>query len=222
MTKTLRYLLSSAWAILGGLAGFSVIVTAGCYLTGVPLGEEGIFLTYFAGTFMYAPLFLYLYSYALATTYLNIALSMGARRRDYFLALQGCFVFCVAAGWLITVLVSSVPVLGRWTNDSILITCSALGDPVRFWCYPFACLGLMVLGCLTGQLFSCSRLWGTVMIIVCILGLAGGLVWLMVDSFTAAAAGAAGVNAAIAASALILTGIGDFILWRIMRNYTVR
>lgn len=222
MTKTLRYLISSARGLFGGMAGFVVIVTVGCYLTGVPQGLNSIFLTYFSGAPMYAPLFLYLYAYSLATAYLNTALSMGGRRRDYFLALQSFFVICALVGWMLTVLVVCIPTLGHWTISHSLTVFSTLGDPVGFWCYPFVCLGLMVLGCLTGQVFFRSRLWGAVLLLVCMFGLMAGMMWLMIGSHAAVAEGAVGVNVVIAAISLVITGAGDFVLWKIMKNYSVR
>ena len=68
-------------------AGFAMMV-GHCYALGIDVA--GFMLV----------LILFILSFNLCGTYLQLALSLGARRRDYFFALQGTLVLYTAACWL--------------------------------------------------------------------------------------------------------------------------
>lgn len=73
-------------------AGFAVLVVVGCYATGCPVGQSNLFATYY-GAFPLVTLFvLFLFAFSLCTSNLNLGLSFGARRRDFFWAVQGVLV----------------------------------------------------------------------------------------------------------------------------------
>ena len=116
MVKSFKYLLQFAWINLGAILGFAAIVIAGAYLTGVPQGANNLFRTYF-GTFpLLTLIMLFLFSYALCTSNLNLALSFGARRRDFFFAIQGVLLLYAGVCWALQAVMSAIPDLFAWTS----------------------------------------------------------------------------------------------------------
>ena len=90
MVKSFRFLLSYSWVNLGAVFGFAAIVIVGCYITGVPGNPNvgNLFETYYAMFPTMILLCLFLYAFAMCTNNLNMGLSMGARRKDFFWAIQ--------------------------------------------------------------------------------------------------------------------------------------
>lgn len=135
MLKSFRFLFQFAWINLACLLGFAVLVVVGCYATGVPGGASNLFATYY-GAFPLVTLFvLFLFAFSLCTSNLNLGLSFGARRRDFFWAVQGVLVVYTGFCWAAQVLLAALPQLGgwieegRWTLDSGLLRRDAVGVP---------------------------------------------------------------------------------------------
>ena len=117
MLKSFRFLFQFAWINLACLLGFAVLVVVGCYATGVPGGASNLFATYY-GAFPLVTLFvLFLFAFSLCTSNLNLGLSFGARRRDFFWAVQGVLVVYTGFCWAAQVLLAALPQLGGWIEE---------------------------------------------------------------------------------------------------------
>ena len=221
MVRSLKFLLRSAWVSLGSMLAFAAIVTAGACLTGVPQGANNIFQTYFGCFPVLTLLMLFLYTYALCTSDLNLALSFGARRRDYFLALQLILLLYAGVSWALQTVMSAIPDLFGWTSVDRWSFLMSLGGLTN-WRYPLACLTIMALGCLCGLLYTRSRAWGIVVMVLAILGgIAATTVLLL---FADARPGSPGglVAAALTWGAVAVTAVCELLIWRTVNRYIVR
>ena len=222
MVKSFRFLMQFVWINLGAVLAFALIVTVGAFLTGVPDGAENLFETYFSSFPFMALIILYLYAFALCTSNLNLALSFGASRRGYFLALQGVLLLYTLVCWLLQGVMSSIPGLFHWTNQvrwSILLSMGGFS----FWAYPLLCLAVLGLGCLCGTLFIRSKALGVVVVCISgVLGIAGVvLLFLTADEFVLPGVWSY-LPAAFTAAAVAIVGISEGFLWHTISKYTVK
>lgn len=178
MVKSFRFLLSFAWVHLAVLYGFAVVVVAGCYATGIPDGasQHNLFENYYAMFPFLILLCLFLWAFTLCTNSLNLALSMGALRKDFFWAIQGIILLYTAISWALQRFLSVFPVAARWeARDRWVLLTIYSGKP---WTYPLLCAALLVLGCLGGLLMVRHRALAVLTIVFSCLVLAGSTVFL--------------------------------------------
>ena len=168
MGRSFRFLLNFAWYNLSAIFGFAAIVIAGCYLTGVPSNTEtgNLFETYYAMFPTMLLLILFLYAFALCTNNLNLGLSMGARRTDFFWALQGIMVFYAVVCWALQLFMSAFPAIASWEVRERWALLDLFGG--RVWAFPLVCLVLMVLGCLSGMVMVKNKIVGSILVTVSI------------------------------------------------------
>ncbi len=154
MLKALKYLLVSYWAAIVFLPAAAAVVLLACILTGVPAGADNLFSTYFASLPMLLIIVLFVFGCGLSSSTLHVALSLGCRRKDYFLALQGIVVIYAAVAWAIHLILCRLPALLPWTAS---FQTMARMLNTTFWLYPLLALGMTFLGCLCGLVFTRSR-----------------------------------------------------------------
>lgn len=231
MIKSFRFLLQYAWVNLGAIIGFAVIVVAGCYATGVPDDARvgNLFVTYYAMFPTMILLCLFLYAFALCTNNLNLGLSMGARRGDFFWALQCIMVFYTVTCWVLQWLVSVFPTVANWEvreRFSLLSTYS--GSP---WTYPLLCMALLVLGCLSGLLMVKNKVLGTIVVILSVFIMMGATVFLLLSSetgmidFLPRTPWQRLLNAlpkVLAGTLAVSFAGGELLIWRTIQRYVVR
>lgn len=184
MGRFFRLYLRAAWGGFASLPIAAAVVTAGAVLTGVPQGGEGLFRSYFCGIPIAIPLFAFLYCYGACTVYWNLALSCGATRRELFSGFQAVLLAYGGLGLAVQRAVSAVPALFSWAEPERLVwerMLSVVGVP--WWLYLLCCMAAGALGGVYGRLFVRSRVWGTVFLIVVILGSIAGMVGLLLISF---------------------------------------
>ena len=182
MLKSFRFLFQFAWINLACLLGFAVLVVVGCYATGVPGGASNLFATYY-GAFPLVTLFvLFIFAFSLCTSNLNLGLSFGARRRDFFWAVQGVLVVYTGFCWAAQVLLAALPQLGGWIEEGRWTLIRAFYGGT-LWVFPLVCLTILVLGCLGGLVSAKSKVWGAVILSVSVIALLMGsiLLALMAD-----------------------------------------
>lgn len=169
MARSFRFLLNFAWTNLSAIFGFAAIVIAGCYITGVPRDAEigNLFETYYAMFPTMILLILFLYAFALCTNNLNLGLSMGARRADFFWALQGIMVFYSLVCWALQLFMSAFPGLSNWVDRDRWALLDLFGGKV--WVFPLVCFVLMVLGCLSGMVVVKNKVLGAILVTVSVI-----------------------------------------------------
>lgn len=231
MIKSFRFLLNFALINLGAIFGFAAIVIVGCYATGVPGDREAgnLFETYYAMFPTMILLCLFLYAFALCTNNLNLGLSMGARRWDFFRALQGIMLFYTVVCWALCRFMTAFPAMANWEvrgRFSLLSTYS--GNPLT---YPLLCLVMLVLGCLGGLLMVKSKVLGTIVVILSVLVMTGATVFMLLSTDAGMAGAFSGTQWEWLFTTLpkILAGVlaaafagGELLIWRTIRRYTVR
>lgn len=221
MVKSFKYLLQFAWINLGAILGFAAIVIAGAYLTGVPQGTVNLFRTYF-GTFpLMTLLMLFLFSYVLCTSNLNLALSFGARRRDFFFAIQGVLLLYTGVCWALQAVMSAIPDLLGWTSVDRWSFLMSLGGLTN-WRYPLACLAIMTLGCLCGLLFVRSKGWGVLVMVFTILGGISATMVLLILSDSQPGTPGALTATILTCGAAVLTVVCELLIWRTVHRFVVR
>lgn len=180
MVKSFKFLFQFAWVNLAVLLGLAAVVLAGACATGVPNGADGLFGTYFFSFPLMELLFAFVSSCNLCTANLNLGLSFGARRRDFFWALQGVLVFDTAVCWVLQLTLSVIPAAFGWASiDSWTILLSLGRQPL--WVFPLLCLTALALGCLCGLVSVRSKLLGALIMIAAFLVGIGATVVLTVS-----------------------------------------
>ncbi len=231
MVKSFRFLLNFAWINLGAIVGFAAIVIVGCYATGVPDHTEvgNLFETYYAMFPTMVLLCLFLYAFALCTNNLNLGLSMGARRGDFFWALQGIMVFYAAVCWVLQWFMSVFPAVANWeVRDRFRLLSTFSGKP---WTFPLLCVILLVLGCLSGLLMVKSKILGTIVVVISIFVTMGATVFLILSVDTRMMDFVYDTEwkwlfttlPKIVTGALAVSFVGgELLIWRTIQRYVVR
>jgi len=187
VVKSFRFLLQYAWINLGAIIGFAVIVVAGCYITGVPntpgdTGTSNLFETYYSMFPTMILLCLFLYAFALCTNNLNLGLSMGARRSDFFWAVQGILVFYAAVCWVLQMFMSALPAVANWEVRERWALLDLYSS--KLWLYPLLCVIVLVLGCLGGLLIARHKVLGGLTIAAAVLVMMGATVFMLLATDT--------------------------------------
>lgn len=231
MGRSFRFLLNFAWTNLGAIFGFAAIVIAGCYATGVPNNAENgnLFETYYAMFPTMILLCLFLYAFALCTNNLNLGLSMGARRTDFFWALQGIMAFYAVVCWALQLFMSAFPALANWEVRERWILLNLFGGKV--WVFPLVCFVLMVLGCLSGLVMVKNKIIGTILVTLSVLVMTGVTIFMLLSADTNIMDALLETQWArlwislpkvmIAVLAVGAVG-GEFLIWRTIQRYIVR
>ena len=228
MVKSTRFLWQFVWINLAAIFAFAAIVVVGCYITGVPRGAENLFKSYFQAFPLMILFILYMYGFALCTNSLNLALSFGAKRRDFFWGIQGTILLYTAVCWLLQLFMSSLPALGSWIQQSRPWVMGGNGGLVLF---PLLCVTALVLGCLSGMAMARSRALGVILIIVAVLALLAGTIVLLIMADLAMWSFLLGgewsfvwgsLPYIILGLALLALIVGEAVIWRTVKGYVVR
>lgn len=231
MGRSFRFLLNFAWYNLAAIFGFAAIVIAGCYITGVPGNTEtgNLFETYYAMFPTMLLLILFLYAFALCTNNLNLGLSMGARRTDFFWALQGIMVFYSVVCWLLQLFMSAFPAIANWEVRDRWALLDLFGGKV--WVFPLVCLVLMVLGCLSGMVMVKNKIIGTILVTVSIFVMVGVTIFMLLsadtnimDALLETRWAWLWVNLPKVIAGVLAVGAvgGEFLIWKVIQRYIVR
>lgn len=231
MGKSFRFLLNFVLVNLGAVFGFAAIVIAGCYVTGVPGNTENgnLFETYYAMFPTMLLLFVFLYSFALCTNNLNLGLSMGARRVDFFWAIQGIMVFYAVVCWALQLFMAAFPALANWEVRDRWALLDLFGG--RVWVFPLVCLVLMVLGCLSGLVMVKNKIIGTILVTLSILVMMGVTVFMLLsadtnimDALLETQWAWLWINLPKMMTAVLAVGAvgGEFLIWKVIQRYVVR
>lgn len=231
MVKSFRFLLSYSWVNLGAVFGFAAIVIVGCYITGVPndLETSNLFETYYCMFPTMILMCLFLYAFALCTNNLNLGLSMGARRKDFFWAVQGIMVFYAAVCWALQLFISALPATANWEVRERWALLDMFDG--RAWMFPLVCFVLMVLGCLSGLVVAKNKILGGILVTVSIFVMIFVTIFMILSTDTGVTAVllnsewswffAALPKAGLAVLAVSAVG-GEFLIWRTVQRYVVR
>ena len=222
MVKSFRFLLQFVWVNLGAILLFALVVAAGAWGTGVSRGTSNLFATYYSTFPLLCLIILFIYSFGLTTGTLNLALSFGARRRDYFLAVQGVLLLYAGVCWLFQLVMASIPVLFHWSQLERWQLLLSLGG-LSAWAYPLVCLTILCLGGLCGLLMARSRLLGTLVVAAAIAAaIAATALLLLSADVPDPRAGWSSLPLALAAGLILTVGISEFLFWRLFQRYIVR
>ncbi|MCI8422702.1 MAG: hypothetical protein HFF50_04075 [Lawsonibacter sp.] len=182
MGKSFRFFLQFCMVNLGAILAFATVVFLGCCATGVPQGAEGLFSTYFHMFPMMSLIMVFVYGWSLCTTYLNLGLSLGARRQDMFRGVLGAVLLSAGVCWLLLLVMSSIPELLHWPRTgriSMLLDMGSAPGSAAF--YLAAAITLQCLGALCGLVLARSKVWGTLLMIAALLLFVAISVFLMLS-----------------------------------------
>ena len=231
MGKSLRFLLNYSLVNLGAVFGFAAIVIVGCYATGVPHNPRvgNLFETYYAMFPTMILLCLFLYAFSMCTNNLNLGLSMGARRVDFFWAIQANMACYAVICWGLQLFMSAFPALANWEIRDKWALLDLFDG--RVWAFPLVCMVLMVLGCLSGLVMVKSKILGTILVTISI------FVMIFVTVFMILSADTGIMNYLMETEwgwlwttlprimiAVLSAGAvgGEFLIWKVVQRYVVR
>lgn len=216
MRKSFLFLLQFVNVNLAALVVSAAVVTAGAVLTGVPQGADNLFTSYFGGFPVALMLLSYIFGFALFSTNLNMGLSFGARRRDFFWAVQGIFGLYTGVSCLLWLVMARIPGAMGWQGFDQRWY-AMLYSPG--WLFPILCMSLLALGALTGLVYVRSRAWGAVLmgagsmavVLVMILMMLSGSLPLWEQ-----------LPAVLAAGCAVLFLAAEAVLWQSVQRFVVR
>lgn len=231
MGRSFRFLLNFAWYNLAAIFGFAAIVIAGCYLSGVPSNAENgnLFETYYAMFPTMILLILFLYAFALCTNNLNLGLSMGARRIDFFWAIQGIMVFYSLVCWALQLFMSAFPAIANWEVRDRWALLDLFGGKVLV--FPLVCFVLMVLGCLCGMVMVKNKIVGSILVTVSVIIMVVMTVIMLLytDDYVMATVSNLEWGWLWTALPKVMTAVlavgaagGELLIWRTIQRYIVR
>lgn len=231
MVKSFRFLLNFVWVGLASILGFIAVVVVGCYFSGVPdsFFRGSLFATYYTMLPTFILLCLFLYGMSLCTSNLNLGLSMGARRVDFFWAIQGAILLYTAVGWALEWLLSVFPAAARWAERDQWAVLAAYRD--RPWTFPLLCATLLVLGCLLGLLTVRHRVLATIILTLSVFIMMGSTMFMLLSAQTNITVFFTGIGwewlfttlpRTLPVILIALAAGGELLVWRAIRNYTVR
>ena len=178
MRKEFRFLLQSARINLALVAGYAAVLTLGAILFPAPEGERNVFYNYFISAPITVSFILFIMSFSMGANNLNISLTLGGRRRDYFWALLPVLALYVGTSWAIQLLMSAVPKALRWTDPWGWDLSLLGGWPL--WVYPLVCWTVLAFGTLCGLLMVESRVWRGIVVALAAMVMTAALIFLMV------------------------------------------
>lgn len=231
MVKSFRFMLNFVWVGLASIFGFIAVVIVGCYATNVPDSafRGSLFATYYTMLPTFILLCLFLYGMSLCTSNLNLGLSLGARRRDFFWAVQGTILLYTVVGWTLEWLLSVFPAAAHWTVRDQWAVLAAYMD--RPWTYPLLCITLLVLGCLLGLLMVRHRVLAVIIIALSTFIIMGSTMFMLLSAQTNITVFFMGrgwgwlfttLPRILPVILIALAAGGELLMWRAIRNYTVR
>lgn len=220
MDRSFRFLWQFSAPNIGVLAGFAAIVTVGTHLTGGRHDLDNMFATYFGMFPLMSLMILFMLSYALCTSNLELAVSFGAQRRDFFWALQEMMLVYALVVWGLQAVMSRLPDLLGWQGQEHWDL--LLGQNMDIFTYMLMAMTVFAMGCVCGLVFVRSRLWGTVVMLAFVLI---GVATVVMQLFTVnhRHTGLWGDLPWILTAALVVILVGcEVFLWRYIRRYCVR
>lgn len=181
MWKAFRGMLTFTLPNLAGMVGFAAISTVGACLTGVPGGAENLFRTYFVSFPLMSMLFLFMFGFSLSTTNLQLLVSFGCTRRDYFRGLQLTVVLYVLTGLVLSFGMAALPGWLNWAELERYAFMMHLGGLAPL-SYCLVAAAVLALGSLSGMVLARSKVWGVLLLAVGILVSIAAMVLLMLTS----------------------------------------
>lgn len=231
MVKSFRFLLNFALVNLAAIFGFIAVVIAGCYITDSTdnIVYSGLFANYYVMLPTFILLCLFLYAMALCTSNLNLGLSFGARRVDFFWAIQGVILLYTAAGWVLEWLLSVLPAAAGWAERDQWAVLAAYSG--KIWTFPLLCVTLLVLGCLLGLLMVRHRVLTVIILTLSVIIITGSTMFMLLSAQTNITVFLTGrgwdwlfttLPRILPVILIALAAGGELLIWRAIQTYTVR
>ena len=167
------------------LCGLAVVVTLGAvYFSGGDAAAQEMHRNMFSSYFGLFPLMsiiiLFILSFNLCTVDLQVAVSFGARRRDFFLGLQGALLIYSFVIWGLQAVMSRVPERMGWSD--LEHWQMLMGNGMGIGTYLLMVMAVLSMGCLCGLVFTRSKVWGVVVLCAVVIV---GIIAVVVQMFTA-------------------------------------
>ena len=154
-----------AMGILLVLLCFGTSLTLFTHLFGGTYNDESMLVRYFTTFPLMQLMVLFLLSFSVCTSNLQVALSFGARRADYFWALQGVLGVYTLGCWALAALLCRAPRLLGWPDPAAWEQ-AMLSTALPWWAFPLCALVMLTMGALCGVKYVRSRLVGILIFVV--------------------------------------------------------
>lgn len=165
MKRCFHYLVKLAAVNLLILLCFGAGLTLFVHASGGDHTSDSMFVRYFTMFPMMQLMVLFILSFSMCTSNLQISLSFGARRTDYFWALQGILLLYTLGAWAFAAVLCRAPRLLGWP-DPAGWELAMLSTALPWWAFPLCCLVMLTMGALCGVKYVRSRLVGILIFVV--------------------------------------------------------
>ena len=166
MTRTARFLWQFNWPNWLTLFACAGVVFLGATATGVPEGADNIFSTYLGVLPLMVPMILMLFNLGRCSTCVQLALSFGARRRDFFLVIQFFLILDTLLGCGVLFLMKDIPVALRWVQGNELNEVLKNSLAWANWRFPLMIFSQAAMGCVVGMTLVRSKVLGGILTVL--------------------------------------------------------
>ncbi len=174
MSRSLRVQLLLSGSSLGGSCVAALLLTLLGGVVGSLRGAGTVFSQLAFMSSIFIPIALILTAFNSGGNALNLCLSLGGRRRDWFVAIQGFFLVCLVVGRVTVLLAFALVNLAGWVPPQGQNLLSLLGRP-GVWQYDLLCLAGMVAGTLGGIMHLRKPEGGMLIFFLALLAAVAGL-----------------------------------------------
>jgi len=179
MTRTARFLWRFTWPSWLTLLIFAGVVFLGSAVTGVPDGTRNMFSIYLGLFPMMVPMILLLFNLGRCSTFLQLALSFGGQRRNYFLVIQLFLLFDTLLGYGVLLLLRDIPVTLLWVQVDELGLLLRNALDWAGWRFPLMIFSQAAMGCVVGLCLVRSKVLGSILTVLAIFSSLVGLMSLV-------------------------------------------
>lgn len=221
MRKEFRFLLQSARINLALVAGYAAVLTLGAILFPAPEGERNLFYNYFISAPITVSFILFIMSFSMGANNLNISLTLGGRRRDYFWALQpGPGALCRDQLGHPAADVGGAQ--GAPVDRSLWGGISHCWEAGPLWVYPLVCWTVLAFGTLCGLLMVESRVWRGIVVALAAMVMTAALIFLMVMAAGPKIPLWGDLPYILGGVLAVVLAVSEFFLWRRITRFSVR
>lgn len=225
MVKSLRFLFQFIWVNLAIVLAFAAALTLGNVVTAGGQHASPYIGGQLAQYYELFPLMMvmivFLLSFGFCTINLNMALSFGARRQDYFWAVQGSILLYALISWAVQLFMTALPAwLGWWNTTEWNLMMTLGGTP--FWVYPLVCTTFSAAGCALGPLYAKSRIWSAIVISVFMVIGVGVVVLLLTVSNHITTGLWGDLPVILLAGDILILSLSEWAIWRAVHRAVVK
>ena len=224
MKRSFRYLWQFTAVNLMVIAAFAAVLPVLTVVVGGETnpqpGAGNMVATYFGMFPLMAVIIVFLLATNLSTINLDMAVSMGGRRQDYFRGMQVAFAAYALTCWGLSLVLTRIPGWLNWPDPEQWRMLLSLGNQPWWW-YPLICMTAAAAGAVCGMLLVRHKVLAVFFLAAAALLGVASVVFLMLSTFNSIYLWG-DMHRIIPGLLAAVLVICEGVLWRYIKGYCVR